>query len=76
MEKHYVIFSNPASIHSRENFGILITGLYNMKKFEDGKTNTEVRDVLANPIREDELAGMKDIYYESNGVENSMPEDS
>lgn len=69
-KKHYVIFSNPASIHSRENFGILIAGLYNMKKFEDGSVkDTEVRDVLANPIREDELAGMKDIYYEENGVE-------
>lgn len=68
-EKRYVIFSNPASIHSRENFGILITGLYNLKKFEAGKTNTEVRDVLANPIREEELAGMQNIYYESNGVE-------
>lgn len=63
--RHELTFVSPTGLHSRQNFGSLITSLYNMKKYNEGKADvTEERDIEKDPIKESELAGLVKVYFE------------
>lgn len=64
-KKIYISVMSPKDMLSRLNFGSFIESLYNGKKYLNGETKQEVRNLTDNPIKESELLDFQEVYKET-----------
>ena len=64
-KKIYLSVMSPKDMFSRLNFGSFIESLYNGKKYLNGETKQEIRNLTDNPIKASELLDLQEVYKET-----------
>src|SRR5690606_33459315 len=64
-KKIYISVMSPKDMLSRLNFGSFIESLYNGKKYLNGETKQEVRNLTDNPIKGSELLDFQEVFKET-----------
>jgi hypothetical protein len=66
--RHAVNVASPINIASRLNFSVLYGGLYDAKKYFEGRTETETRDFTKKPLTPEELMDPVEIFVNNKSI--------
>lgn len=66
--KYPLNVTSMVNMPSRLNFGVMLEGLYNAKKFFNGETETEFRDFYKDPLKMEELMDFVEVFVNGESV--------